>query len=169
LIYIPKNASEITFTDFNYGTTASPNVYTARQQSELFFRYVDQDPYLSAHKGQYAERNGAALPWRNQVDVKFAQDLFTNVGRRRNSIQFTLDIFNFGNLLNSNWGIFRVTNAAGILVPTNVNNLVAGGTVKPTFRLQTDRNQPVTTTFRENNTLTSTYYMQFGLRYVFNR
>lgn len=168
LIYIPKDASEITFSDFNYGTNAAPKVYTAAQQSELFFRFIEQDEYLSSRRGQYAERNGAKLPWRNQVDVKIAQDIFTNIGNRKNTIQLTLDIFNFGNWLNKQWGGFDQVNAAGILVPTNQNSLIPGGTVKPTFRLQTDRGQPVTSTFRDNNSIISTYYMQFGLRYIFN-
>lgn len=164
LIYIPNNASEITFTDFSYNGV----LYTAKQQSDLFFKYMEQDKYLSAHRGQYAERNGAKMPWRNQVDVKIAQDIFTNIGKTKNTLQLTLDIFNFGNLLNKEWGIFQQVNASSILVPTNTSALTPGGTVKPTFRLQTDRNQPVTSTFRQNNTIASTYYMQFGIRYIFN-
>lgn len=164
LIYVPKNASEITFTDFTYNGV----LYTARQQSDIFFRMVENDPYLNSRRGQYAERNGAKMPWRNQFDLKIAQDLFTNIGKTKNTLQFTIDIFNFGNLLNKNWGIYQTVNASGILVPTNQNALVAGGTVKPTFRLQTDRNQPVQSTFRNNVSLSSTYYMQFGLRYIFN-
>ncbi len=164
LIYVPKDPTEITFSDFTYNGV----LYTAKQQSDLFFRYIEQDKYLSSRRGKYAERNGAKQPWRNQVDVKIAQDLFQNIGGKRNTLQFTLDIFNFGNLLNKNWGIFKSINASGILVPTNTASLVPGGSVKPTFRLQTDRNQPVTSTFRDNNSLTSTYYMQFGLRYIFN-
>ena len=168
LIYVPRAPSEITFTDFNYGTTASPNIYTARQQSEIFFRYIEQDPYLSKAKGHHAERNGAKMPWRNQVDVKFAQEIFTAIGNSKNTLQFTIDVFNFGNLINKDWGIYKSVNASAILVPTNVSSLVPGGTVRPTFRLATDRNQPVSTTYRDNNSLTSTYYMQFGLRYLFN-
>jgi hypothetical protein len=168
LIYVPRHPSEITFTDFNYGTTASPNVYTAKQQSEIFFRYIEQDPYLSKAQGHHAERNGAKMPWRNQVDVKFAQEIFTGIGNTKNTLQFTVDIFNFGNLLNKTWGIYKTVNASAILVPTNEGSLVPGGTVRPTFRLATDRNQPVSTTYRDNNSLTSTYYMQFGLRYLFN-
>ncbi|GGF20684.1 cell envelope biogenesis protein OmpA [Hymenobacter cavernae] len=172
LIYVPKDASEITFTDFNYGTTAAPNNYTAKQQSDIFFRYIEQDPYLSSRRGQYAERNGAKLPWRNQFDFKFAQDVFVTAGKR-NTLQFTIDIFNVGNLLNKNWGLYQLVNNASngnasILVPTNTASLVPGGTVKPTFRLGTDRNQPVSTTFRNNISTTSTYYMQMGLRYIFN-
>jgi hypothetical protein len=192
LIYIPKDATEIQFADQTYGSGASAVSYTANQQRDLFFKYIEQDKYLSAHKGEYAERNGAKMPWRNQVDLKFAQDIFTNLGGRRNTLQFTWDVFNFGNLLNKNWGIFQQTNASGILVPRNVSTpgnvtvggvsqpgltingvatavpaFTVGGTTKPYFSLASDRNQPVTTTFRDVNTLSSTYYMQFGLRYTF--
>ncbi|TGE07928.1 TonB-dependent receptor [Hymenobacter fodinae] len=177
LIYVPKDGSEIIFTDFNYGTSAAPNIVSAARQKELFFQYIEQDDYLKKRKGQYAERNGAKLPWRNQVDIKFAQDIFTDLGGKKNTLQFSLDIFNFGNLLNKDWGLVQQFNNASILVPTNTtapsNNpnlpvYTAGGTVKPTFRLATDRSQPITNTFRYNNALASTYYMQFGLRYIFN-
>jgi hypothetical protein len=168
LIYIPRDPSEITFTDFNYGTTANPNVVTAQQQSDLFFQYIEQDDYLKENKGSYAERNGAKFPWRNQVDFRFAQDVFVNVGKYRNTLQFTVDIFNFGNFLNSDWGVFDQVNASSILVPTNLAAVTPGGTTRPTFRLQTDRGNPATETFRQNNSIASTYYMQFGLRYIFN-
>ena len=168
LIYIPRDASEINFVDFNYGSASAPNIVTAKQQSELFFQYIEQDSYLKKRKGQYAERNGALLPWRNQFDVKILQDVFTNIGKRKNTIQFSLDIFNVGNLINSDWGVVKVTNASSVLVPTNVSSLTTGGTTKPTFRLATDRGKPVSESFRTNTSITSTYYMQFGLRYIFN-
>jgi hypothetical protein len=167
LIYIPKDPSEIDFTSFTY-----PNgvTYTAQQQKDIFFNYINQDKYLKARKGQYAERNGAQAPWRNQVDIRIMQDAFINVGKNKNTIQFTLDIFNFGNLINPNWGKVRSVNASSLLVPTNATSgtiFTPGGTIRPTFRLQTDRNSPVTTTFRDNVSIASTYYMQFGLRYIF--
>lgn len=167
LIYIPKDPSEITFVSNTVGTVT----YTPQQQSDAFFKFIDQDKYLSKRKGQYAERNGALLPWRNQIDVKFAQDIFTKVAGRRNTLQFTVDIFNFGNLLNSNWGLVQSTTSSGgqILIPANQNSLVAGGTVKPTFKLAVDRNDLVSTSFRNNLNLSSTYYMQFGLRYIFGQ
>lgn len=163
LIYIPKDASEIDFVS----QTINGVTYSAQQQSDLFFKYVDQDPYLRKHKGQYAERNGAKLPWRNQFDVKLLQDVFVNVGKHRNTIQLSLDIFNFANLLNPNWGVIRTQNTLQPLIPTNQNSLVTGGTVRPTFRLAIDRNAPLTETFRDITTITSTYYMQMGIRYIF--
>lgn len=164
LMYIPRDPSEIDFA----ATTINGVAYTAAQQSELFFKYIEQDKYLSKRKGQYAERNGARLPWRNQFDLKVVQDIFMNIGENRNTLQFTLDIFNFANLLNSNWGVQKQVNATSLLIPTNQNNLTPGGTLRPTFRLATDRDHPVTETFRTNESIFSTYYMQFGLRYSFN-
>lgn len=164
LIYVPKDASEITFVDQTYNGV----LYTAAQQSAMFFKYIEQDEYLKSRKGKYAERNGATLPWRNQVDFRLTQDIFTNIGGKKNTLQFTWDIFNFGNFLNKNWGVFDVVNTPALLQPRNQNNLVAGGNVRPTFSLANDRGAPVTSTFRQNNSFVSTYYMQFGLRYIFN-
>ena len=174
LIYIPKDPSEITFGNGNNSTGSAANVtingvvYTPKQQSDLFFAYIHQDKYLRKHMGQYAERNGAQLPWRNQLDAKFLQDVFVNVGKQRNTIQFSIDVFNFGNLLNSDWGKVKTINASSILVPQNVANLTPGGTTKPIFRLAVDRNNPITQTFRNNVSTVSTYSIQFGIRYLFN-
>jgi Carboxypeptidase regulatory-like domain/TonB dependent receptor len=163
LIYIPKDPSEITFVPLTIGSGASAVTYSAQQQSDMFFEYIEQDKYLKKHKGSYAERNGALMPWRSQIDFRIIQDIFTNIGGRNNTIQLTLDIFNFGNLLNKDWGVIKTINNSNILAPANT---VAPGT-RPTFRLAQDRGVPITSTFRENNSILSTYYMQAGVRYTF--
>lgn len=168
LIYIPKDARNTT--EITFVPTAAINgiVYSAAQQAQLFEDYINQDKYLKKHRGQYAERNGAQVPWRNQLDVKILQDVFTNIGKNKNTFQISLDIFNAGNLLNPNWGKQKSINASSILVPQNSTLLVAGGTQVPTFRLQTFQGQIVTRTFRDFLGIASTYYMQFGIRYLFN-
>ncbi len=171
LIYIPTDArdpNQITFVSKTVGSGATAVTFTPAQQAQMFEDYINQDSYLRKHRGEYAERNAATYPWRNQFDVRFLQDLFVNLGKNRNSIQFSLDIFNFGNLINSNWGKVKAVNASSILVPTNVASLVPGGTVKPTFQIATVGNGLATSTYRDVVSITSTYYMQFGLRYIFN-
>ncbi|RZK42508.1 MAG: hypothetical protein EOO57_00910 [Hymenobacter sp.] len=138
----------------------------------MFQQFIDQDPYLSKHRGEYAERNGATLPWRHQVDLRFAQDIFV-AGATKNVLQVTLDIFNFGNFLNRNWGVVQsapnlANSSVSILTPTNMNALVAGGTTLPTFRLASFGGVPVANSYQTTLTTTSTYYMQLGLRYTFN-
>lgn len=167
LIYIPNNPSEITFVNRPASSATSGVAYTAQQQSDLFFAYIEQDEYLRKNKGKYAERNGGLLPWRNQVDIRLTQEIFKDFGKTKNSFQFTLDILNFGNLLNSKWGNLDFVKSAGILVPQNVSALTPGGTTRPTFWLNTFNNKPVDSTFGTTQTFASTYYMQFGFRYNF--
>ncbi len=189
LIYIPKdarNTSEIQFgtvttiagvtTVNTTGTLANVIIngvtYTPSQQAQLFEEYIQQDRYLSKHRGQYAERNGAQIPWRNQADLKFMQDIFAKTGKNKNTLQFTIDIFNLGNLINPAWGKVKSINASSILIPQNpatgVGSLVPGGTQVPIFRLASDRGNIITRTFRDNVSVASTYSVQFGIRYIFN-
>jgi Carboxypeptidase regulatory-like domain len=174
LIYVPKDAAELLpyiVANKTFGSGPTAVTLTPLQQVDAFFAYVNQDKYLSKRKGQYAERNEGQFPWRSQLDFKLLQDVFVNVGKKRNTIQFSLDIFNFGNLLNKDWGAVKALSVsnAGILVPTNVAALVAGGTVRPTFQLASDFGGNVpTSTYRTVLTPASTYFMQFGIRYIFN-
>jgi hypothetical protein len=161
LLYIPKDKSEITF--------ENNNDYTAAQQETDFWNYIEQDKFLSKHKGEYALRNGALYPWINTVDVKILQDFFVNVAGKRNTIQVGLDIMNVGNLLNSNWGIRNYYNRNNILQVANLSDVINGaGTVKPTFHFLKNGTEVLKNTFRPNIGYSSTYYMQLSLRYIFN-
>ncbi|WP_316765589.1 TonB-dependent receptor domain-containing protein [Pedobacter frigiditerrae] len=168
LIYVP-NDSEIPgmFTSsLVIGSGATAKTYTATQQAEIFAAYINQDDYLKTRKGQYAERNAGTSPWRNQVDFRLTQEIFKNVGATKNSVQFSVDIFNFGNMLNKNWGAFNFVNNAAILVPQNATAVNA--TTRPTFRMAQSNGDIVRETFGTTQSISSTFYMQFGLRYNFN-
>ncbi|KQN36240.1 TonB-dependent receptor [Pedobacter sp. Leaf41] len=178
LIYIPKDASEMNFvavpanlvTSTNAAgvvtTRAYPRSYTAAEQTAIFEAYISQDPYLSKHRGEYAKRNAATSPWRNQFDLRITQQVFKNFGKSKNSFEFTADIFNVGNLLNRKWGNVNFVNNANILVPQNPTLVTA--TTKPTFILAAAQGDIVRDTFGTSQTISSTYYMQFGVRYNFN-
>jgi len=173
LIYIPRDASEITFvpTPTNQVSTSTitrayPRVYTAAEQSEIFENYIQNDKYLSEHRGEYAKRNAATSPWRSNVDLRIVQEIFRNIGKTKNSFQFTADIFNFGNLLNRKWGNINFVNNASILVPQSPAGI--NDTTRPTFILAASQGDIVRDTFGTSQTISSTYYMQFGVRYNFN-
>jgi hypothetical protein len=148
--------------------TVSGNVWTAQQQSDAFFAYINQDKYLSSRKGMYAERNGAIMPWRNQFDVKIMREFAIDVHGKKNALQISLDILNVGNLLNTDWGKAVRFNQNNILVMTNASSIVAGGATIPTFRLNPLNNQINRTTYSDNIGYGSTYAMQLGFRYIFN-
>lgn len=165
LIYIPKDPSEITFTNVMSGSTI---LFTAQQQSDAFFKYIEQDNYLSANKGKYAERDGALLPWRNRFDLKFLFDVNPTIGGKKRQIQFSADILNFGNMLNPDWGLrqFTTYNNGAILVPSV--NATAGTATYQMARI-TQNNQPVLPTSSFTNIVSSatTWAAQVGARISF--
>ena len=163
LLYIPKNPGEIQFEDvINADKTVK---YTAQQQSDAFFKYIEQDSYLSKNKGKYAERNGALLPWYNRIDFRVLQDFYVNTGGKRNTIQVGLDILNLPNLLKSSWGI-RQRNTVNNGAILQYRSLKDG---QPVFRLaeNNDRMLP-TTTYQNLFSSSTTWGMQVSLRYIFN-
>ncbi|MFC4210981.1 TonB-dependent receptor domain-containing protein [Pedobacter lithocola] len=168
LIYIPR-AGELTAASFvaiPAGTTNYTRAYSAQEQADIFEAYISQDKYLSKNRGSVAERNGGVSPWRNQFDLRLTQEVFKDFGKTKNSFQFTVDIFNVGNLLNRNWGNVNFVNSTQVLVPQNVNAINAS--TRPTFRVATASGDIVRETFGTSQTTASTYYMQFGVRYNFN-
>ncbi len=166
LIYVPKDPSEITFVDQTVGGT----LWTAQEQSDAFFKYIEQDDYLKNRKGQYAERNGVVYPWVHHFDLKIMQDFYIKVGQTKHTLQVGLDIQNIGNLLNTNWGHNWSMNQNGILNMSNASSVTPNGTTVPTFRLNpvAGTNEMISETFRKTVGYTSTYSMQLSIRYIFN-
>lgn len=164
LIYIPRNASELTFVDV-------AGKMTAAEQAAAFMAYVDGDSYLSARKGQYAERFGVVNPWRNRWDAKILQDIFTNFGTdRRYTLQLSLDIVNAGNLLNKDWGAATrsgLANQYNVIMPLTYKGVNAGGA--PTYTLNAKDIADFQNKNRQVKQLTtgSTWGMLFGVRLMF--
>jgi len=142
LIYIPT-AAEV-----------SQMVFTAPGQAADFEAFIQQDDYMSDHRGEYFERYGALAPWRGKIDMKFIQEL--KIGED-NAIQFSADILNLGNLVNSNWGLIQQPDA---IQPIGVT---VDGAGNPTYNF--DGN--ITETYVYDISLASRWQVQFGLRYIF--
>ena len=120
--------------------------------------YIRQDDYLSGRRGQYAERYGAIAPWRGKWDVKFLQDYNIKVSENKtNTIQFSIDVLNVGNLINSDWGVIQQ--------PNNVQpiGVTVDGSGTPTYSFNTSQ----TKTFGFDTSLASRWQAQVGLRYIF--
>jgi len=165
LIYVPKDKSEIILEKSNAADTRTPDVLWDQLNA-----YIDQDPYLHYRRGRYAERNGLLVPLYSKVDLNFTQDFYVMVGGKRNTIRFTMDIFNFSNLLNKNWGILKAPNRTNLLNYLRVESTgVNAG--KPVFSFPYFDNTnkiPLTSTFQNSTSQASRYQVQMGIRYIFN-
>lgn len=99
LIYVPASPDEINLVDIDGGASAA-------QQWAALDAFISENDYLSERRGDYAQPNEVRTPFEGVVDLKFIQDFYfggKNGGKKQN-IQVSLDIFNFTNLLNKNWG-----------------------------------------------------------------
>jgi hypothetical protein len=85
-----------------------------------FWEIVESNRTLRDAKGGLVGRNDSFAPWVNSVDVRVGQELPGLFVRQRASI--SLDILNFGNLLNKRWG--RIDE---ILFPLNRSFVNYGG------------------------------------------
>jgi hypothetical protein len=160
LIYIPRNTSEMNFKPL----TSGGKVFTPADQAAAFEQYIENDPYLSSHRGQYAERNGFYSPLVNRVDLSITQEIFHKVGGARHSGQIRLDITNFGNLLNHNWGVSQRLVNNQILTSPSVD---AQGAL--TYNMQTSSpGVLLTSPWQTNAGIADVYVMMLSFRYGFN-
>ncbi|HRM44884.1 MAG TPA: carboxypeptidase regulatory-like domain-containing protein [Flavobacterium sp.] len=157
LIYIPKQQSEIVL------VSTTNNTLTPQQQWEALSAFIEGNEYLRGRKGGYAERNGDRLKTSHVVDLKFAQEFTINVGKKKHTLEFTADIFNFTNLLNKNWGKRYFTGSDQVQLLTQESFI--GST--PTFSY----NPVVGNTINQVDDVglnSSRWQMQTGVRYTFN-
>ncbi len=150
LMYIPTDQNDIKLED--------PNQWASLNT------FIESNPYLRDRRGQYAERNGDRAPFTHIFDFKILQDVFTNIGGKKNKLQLSLDIMNVGNLLNNKWG--QQYTGSGSFWDNSFRPLQ--------FTALDAENNPV---YRVNNLdrdpylildLPSRWSAQFGIRYIFN-
>ena len=91
LVFIPKPGQ----VEFRPGTDPA--------LIQQFYDYIQGNEYLRDHAGSIAKRNGARAGWINQLDLSFSQEIPGIFKGNKGEVR--LDIYNFGNMLNKNWGI----------------------------------------------------------------
>ncbi|MBQ0024117.1 MAG: TonB-dependent receptor, partial [Bacteroidales bacterium] len=116
LIYIPATKDEISFKD--------------PADADAFWKFVNQDKYLSKHKGEYAEANAARSPWYHRIDLRIAEDFCFKIGSTKHNFQISASFDNIGNMINSNWGIQKLSydqsSFTHLISPLKYNGIVDG-------------------------------------------
>jgi len=140
----------------NCPTTCGANT-TPAQQAAALNAFIDQDDYLSSHRGQIAERFGAVNPWYHSMDVRILQDIGFRSAHR---LQISLDILNFTNRISSDLGVRKVASSSATS-PLTLTGWDTNGT--PHFNF-TGPSQ----TYIDDPGLFSRWRMQLGFRYLFH-
>ena len=104
------------------------------------------------------------MPWLNRVDIRLTQNLFTDMVQKGDKIQLSLDILNFGNMLNSEWGIQdQNVSSYGAAILGRSGSL----SPNPTFQMLRSGNQLVTSPNRPSSSRFTTWSAMFGMKYSF--
>ena len=153
LIWIPRNRGDLRFIN--------------EEHEDAFFRFKAQCRYLQRNAGGYAEANAVRAPWVHRFDLRVARDFRIN----SNTLTFSIDVTNFGNLLNSKWGIpknMSAANGGAILTLDNRNDIINGVTDLPVFSVHNSLLSEDATPWTSIYGIGNTWRMQFGVRYTFN-
>jgi hypothetical protein len=163
LIYIPKDVSEMNFQPFTVGTGSSAVTFSASDQSNAWNTYIENDNYLRRHRGEYARRGAIFLPMVWRMDLGLAQEFLFNAGGKRHGFQLRLDILNFTNLLNSNWGV-------GQRLQSNqpLTNPGADAQGRALYRLRAINNQLLTVPLQTSAGTADVWKILIGFRFAFN-
>jgi hypothetical protein len=190
LIYVPRSASEINLIDvgsynknsqsgITTGTASDPR--TSTQIWNQLNNFINQDHYLSHHRGQYTQPNSVVYPWFKHLDLNVTQDIYfytkNKTDRDRHTLRLSVDVVNVGNLLNRNWGLVKTASISNFL---RFEGMAADNkTPLFSFPYADAGNQvPLVNSFTNNTNLVnftngtnatgSRWQMQFGIRYLFN-
>jgi hypothetical protein len=181
LIYIPKNSSDIHLIDAgSYNTTTHTGVTTGvpgsdpRTAAQIWTQlsdFITQDHYLYHHRGQYAQANSVVEPFFKVMDLHLGEDVFFYTGKDQNkqkhTLSFTLDMFNVGNFISRNWGVYKQYNLNNFLKFEGM--YTDGRTPLISFPYYDPTNQvPLSNNFSPSTSQSSRWQAQFGIRYEFN-
>ncbi|WP_291720248.1 TonB-dependent receptor [Bernardetia sp.] len=176
LIYVPANQSEIVFSPITRTVNGEEVVVTPEEQWQALDDYISNDDYLDSRRGDYAERNGSRLPFVNTLDLRLLQEFYikTSNGTKHN-LQFSLDIFNFTNLINKDWGrryymsrpfqllsLDRVDSSNGEFVPN-----FTFGSINSSGAYETVSEPQDIFNIDDSGVNSSRWQMQIGVRYTF--
>ncbi len=165
LLFVPASRDQINLVDLT--NSDGEVIRTADEQYADLEAFINGNDYLRSRKGKYAERNGDYPDWNHILDLRLLQDFKINTGGKDHIFQASLDIFNFTNLLNKDWGqIHRFQNAPranGV----SIIDVVENGE-NPQFNFdRTKVNQESIQRLDDSGINSSRWQMQVGLRYIF--
>ena len=156
LMYIPNSANDL--------------LWVSDDDKAAFQALLDSDPYLSTHKGQYAEAYAARSPWAHLLDMRIAKTFKKTIGNTTHNFELSANFDNVLNMLNSSWGLYTYSCYGSI----------GNNAVTPLTLDHIENNTPVFSMYKVNGEYPTSIYTRndkvnygqcwslvFGLKYSF--
>ena len=156
LMYIPNDVNDLK--------------WASVEDMNAFKTFMDNDPYLSTHKGQYAEAYAGRSPWKHLLDARIAKTFKKTYGKTTHCFELSVNAGNVLNMINSSWGLNRYSCYGAFdayaVTPLKVDRIEDN---TPVFSMnKVDGEYPTSTYDRYNETNTNQCWsLMFGLKYSF--
>ena len=166
LFYVPSGPGDVLFGSVNNAGVFTPNAAMER----AFWQWLEEHPELNQFRGTYAPENAFRAGWVNTFDLRISQELPGFFKGHKSKVW--VDVQNFGNLLNKDWGHildwgFNGNQAVATLAGIDK----ATGKYVYSYRSGTSFGQPgnleVPTDSDRNTNGISQWSVQVGFRYDF--
>lgn len=142
IVYVPRDSADIELRDPSQWRTLNS--------------YIEREPCLRRQRGRILERNSCRNPWFGTLNARLTKAFPTVTGQ---SLELTADVYNVLNLLNREWGQYRVTNlepGAPMLSIVGYDTSAGRGIYRPQLP-----------GLRQIQDLASRRQVELGVRYVF--
>lgn len=162
LIYLPKR-EDLNTKVVVYNTAPNTDLRTPDQIWNSLMTLIESNPILQKYQGQVLPRNSLREPWIYQLDLRIAQMIPFN---KTQNIEFSLDVQNVLNLLNSDWGLqqFIPGQSFGLLGFDAATPFDAQGRMRINYSAPLRNNRPG---IYETDNFFSRWRMQLGMRFNF--
>ena len=154
LMYIPNSVNDLQ--------------WVSEEDMNAFKVFMDNDPYLNTHRGQYAEAYAGRSPWAHLLDARISKTFKKTIGNTTHNFELSANFDNLLNMFNSNWGLYKYScyGYTDAIAPLKVDHF-DGNT--PVFSMNKIDGEYPTETYTRYNTTNSNqcWSVMLGLKYSF--
>ena len=123
-----------------------------------FESFIQNDSYLNRNRGGWSAKYAGKAPFEHHFDLHIAQDFFYDKKSGR-KLQFIVDLINFSNMLNRNWGIYNTGSYNLQILGVSQLTKDSNGNMTPTYKFDPQDLEP--------HDFNSRWRCQLGFRLVF--
>ncbi len=156
LMYIPNDVNDLK--------------WVSVEDMNAFKAFMDNDPYLSTHKGKYAEAYAGRSPWKHLLDARIAKTFKKTYGKTTHCFELSVNAGNVLNMINSSWGLTKYSCYGAFdtyaVTPLKVDHIENN---TPVFSMnKVDGEYPTSTYDRyDEKNANQCWSLMFGLKYSF--
>jgi outer membrane receptor for ferrienterochelin and colicin len=156
LMYIPNDVNDLK--------------WVSDEDMNAFKAFMDNDPYLSTHKGQYAEAYAGRSPWKHLLDARIAKTFKKTIGKTTHNFELSVNAGNVLNMINSSWGLTRYSCYGSFdtyaVTPLKVDHIEDN---TPVFSMNKVEGEYPTSTYEryDEKNANQCWSLMFGLKYSF--